>query len=1016
MKKILGYVVICLMVFSTVGVFKLVAFATAPEGHKVDICHKNGQSGNWNVLNVDENGWNGHGEHSDDFLYEGGDGNQEAWCADHSDSDDENNNDDEDDNDDEDNNDDTSTLIVKKVIVNNVENAEFSDFSFSVNGDDSVAFDGEDGINEVELEEGVYTVVESPMPANYTVSYENCSEVSLGDHHDDNKKFSNNHENDNDDEDEDDNDEHVAPICVITNTYVAPVDTCEADDVTSVIESSVSTQENGGDSSLVSYIHPAWVSSIASSVAAWIWGEDPIADPVNQVTETFTKTFNIVGTPKDSTLELAADNSFSVSVNGNVVAVDATEQNYGATKSYTIPASALVTGVNTVTFTVTNWAQDGGTSTSNPAGLIYKIVVHEDDCHIPSPTTATISAQKIVCDSEAKLPNWGNGGADITATTASDFLAADLAADDVQNCHLEPWTFEWAPNGTNNPGNNAGVSGGAWSTFTSTANVPAGSLVWVREVMQSGYVPFSGATTNLNDVESNNSAELYCSNDVLNYDNYDFIDPVVAGQTYHCIGFNALTKATNTCIAPVTTGGPESIVLGTSGEPSVQTILDTAGYTLDAQNDQTNVQEWDGTGNTVNFSVKYMGSQTGGNHVFGYYINNDLNTFVPLFQKGTQPGFPSVPAGVIGQDYTFSVPNATKVGFAISMYYNSNTYVWATKNSLNNSDGDHTVVYNPSANEYVISYEDLPLNSSDKDYNDTTVSVKVIGCEDNVPPPVYACSDDISNDSDGLVDANDPGCHSDGNVNNPQSYVPTDNDESNTVAECGDGIDNSDAEDSLVDSADPACHTDGNASNSESYDPNDTSETNNVVVVDQCPEGQHHVGEECVDNTDEEVTDVCPNLAGIQSTMPEGRHFNNSGNCVLGGSSGGSRSGGYTGGEVLGASICNWDVNTYMRKGYKNDAEQVKILQRDLLNGFMKFNLSVDGIFGPKTEEAVKAFQEAKKDKVLTPWNLTSPTGLFYKTTLVEAKNTICPEEILPIPSDLIPWSANRNQVPAPAN
>ena len=957
MKKILGYVVICLMVFSTVGVFKYVAFAqdgnqNNHEEHKISICHKNGDSGNWNVLNVDENSWSGHDGHSNDFLYDGGHDNQEAWCADHS----------------EDNNEHTSTLIVKKVIVNNVENAEFSDFSFSVNGDDSVAFDGEDGINEVELPEGVYSVVESPV-ANYTVSYENCSEVSLG-HHDDNKKFS--HDNDN---------EHIAPICVITNTYVAPVDTCEADDVMNVIESSVSTQEDGEDSELVSTIHPAWVSSIASSVAAWIWGEDPIADPVGQVTETFTKTFTIVGTPKDSTLELAADNSFSVSVNGNVVAVDATEYNYGATKSYTIPASALVTGVNTVTFTVTNFAQDGGTSSTNPAGLIYKIVVHEDDCQIPSPTTATISAQKIVCDSEAKLPNWGNGGADITATTATEFLAADLAADQVQNCHLAPWTFEWAPNGTNNPGNNAGVSGGAWSTFTSTANVPAGALVWVREVMQSGYVPFSGATTNLEDAESKNSAEVYCSNDVLNYDNYDFIDPVVAGQTYHCVGFNALTEATNTCVAPVTTGGPESIVLGTSGEPSVQTILDTAGYTLNAQNDQTNVQEWDGTGNTVNFSVKYIGSQTGGNHVFGYYINNDLNTFVPLFQKGTQPGFPAVPVGVIGQDYTFSVPNTTKVGFAISMYYNSNTYVWATKNSLNNSDGDHTVVYNPSANEYVISYEDLPLNSSDKDYNDTTVSVTVVGCEDNVPPPVcpvgqHLVGNECVND-EVVVDQCSAGFHHVG--------------ESCVADSCSDGIKNQ----------------------------NETEvDTGGVCtpVPPTCEQGQHYDGESCVDDTDEEVTDVCPNLEGMQSEMPEGRHLNNRGYCVNSSSSGGGRSSGYTGGEVLGASICNWDVNTYMRKGYKNDAEQVKILQRDLLNGFMKFNLPVDGVFGPKTEEAVKAFQDAKKDKVLTPWNLTSPTGLFYKTTLVEAKNTICPEEILPIPSDLIPWSANRNQVPAPAN
>lgn len=114
-------------------------------------------------------------------------------------------------------------------------------------------------------------------------------------------------------------------------------------------------------------------------------------------------------------------------------------------------------------------------------------------------------------------------------------------------------------------------------------------------------------------------------------------------------------------------------------------------------------------------------------------------------------------------------------------------------------------------------------------------------------------------------------------------------------------------------------------------------------------------------------------------------------------------------GQVLGAqdTACNWDINTYMRKGRKNNPAEVKILQRDLLNGYMHLNLKEDGMYGAKTEAGVKAFQISHKDKILTPWKLTIPTGIFYKTTLVEAKNTICPEVILPIPTDLIPWSLN---------
>jgi hypothetical protein len=119
------------------------------------------------------------------------------------------------------------------------------------------------------------------------------------------------------------------------------------------------------------------------------------------------------------------------------------------------------------------------------------------------------------------------------------------------------------------------------------------------------------------------------------------------------------------------------------------------------------------------------------------------------------------------------------------------------------------------------------------------------------------CSDGIDNDGDGLIDAADPGCHSDGNANNPSSYVPSDNDESNGTAgsstspskttnnnngagvkgsngsgnngkpQCSDGIDNDG--DNLVDEADPGCHTDGNAHNPSSYNPNDDSEANGAV-------------------------------------------------------------------------------------------------------------------------------------------------------------------------------------------
>jgi len=45
------------------------------------------------------------------------------------------------------------------------------------------------------------------------------------------------------------------------------------------------------------------------------------------------------------------------------------------------------------------------------------------------------------------------------------------------------------------------------------------------------------------------------------------------------------------------------------------------------------------------------------------------------------------------------------------------------------------------------------------------------------------------------------------------------------AAQCADGVDNADPEDEVADEADPGCHTDGDATNPDSYDPTDDDET-----------------------------------------------------------------------------------------------------------------------------------------------------------------------------------------------
>ena len=76
------------------------------------------------------------------------------------------------------------------------------------------------------------------------------------------------------------------------------------------------------------------------------------------------------------------------------------------------------------------------------------------------------------------------------------------------------------------------------------------------------------------------------------------------------------------------------------------------------------------------------------------------------------------------------------------------------------------------------------------------------------------CSDTQDNDGDGRIDAEDPGCHTDGDAANPDSYDPADDDESDP--ECSDTEDNDG--DGKIDAEDPDCIHDG------VYDPLDDSE------------------------------------------------------------------------------------------------------------------------------------------------------------------------------------------------
>ncbi len=102
------------------------------------------------------------------------------------------------------------------------------------------------------------------------------------------------------------------------------------------------------------------------------------------------------------------------------------------------------------------------------------------------------------------------------------------------------------------------------------------------------------------------------------------------------------------------------------------------------------------------------------------------------------------------------------------------------------------------------------------------------------------CSDGIENDTDGVsgapdgyTDALDPGCHTDGNRNNPTTYNRYGNSESNSTV-CRNNTD--DDGDGTKDMGDTGCHSDLDASNIATYLPYRTSEIHlDATVQAQLP-------------------------------------------------------------------------------------------------------------------------------------------------------------------------------------
>lgn len=208
-------------------------------------------------------------------------------------------------------------------------------------------------------------------------------------------------------------------------------DSCE--EVSMDYKSSTSTQVDSHDAVLVTQpVNGGWTAFIAG--ADWIWSEADVLDATVDITKEFTQTFTFEDAPSDVVLDIAADNSYVVKVNGVQVGEDAGEFNYRADgqDQITIPASAFVIGSNTVTFIVKNWGLTDSTPQTNPAGLMYKFTVNdcagdeddEDNCEENEGITEDedCNQEPTVCTSNVNLvTNGGFEAPDVSTGTWSIF-------------------------------------------------------------------------------------------------------------------------------------------------------------------------------------------------------------------------------------------------------------------------------------------------------------------------------------------------------------------------------------------------------------------------------------------------------------------------------------------------------------------------------------------------------------------------------------------------------------------
>jgi hypothetical protein len=751
-----------------------------------------------------------------------------------------------------------------------------------------------------------------------------------------------------------------------------PVETQQCD----VISDTTNIIEDGSTPATETWVHPNWVQSIVDSLAKWIWNSEYVLDPTVDETETFTKTFTVGGPIDSADIKIAADNGYKLEINGNLV-VDklTTEYNFITIQGPTDVKSYLVDGTNTIKFTVMNFGRQGNTSTQNPAGLLYSLSIVSATCSSESvPEEPPIDQ----CVDETIDGSWADSVIDFNQAKRKDgsnVLPARSNSADV----LGP--SNWTAGGSTGF-ISLGFGGSITVAFDSFVPNVDGADISIHEATNGTY-PLEQANVEVS--QDGTNWELAGVADNIPTSKISYID--FSSTSFSWIKYVRVTDTSTPSLFSNDGDGfdldaidvTQQVCDEPKEEPKFSTVtmckIDTdqnplSGWTLmlKGENIQTGLSVPANLSSGVNSSDLLSGVS---------YIAKAVGTW--LNQGGANP---------VDAEYSTTDAWANQMD-GYTGYQND-----ILELQINNQFDpiSNWGAYN-SAHTYAQSFIPSttgPANFRIFDGTGTTQNEGWFG--DNSG----SLSVDINKGYSGITGGD--GCTTFTEV--PYGTYTTDEimkDGWENVSGLGEVTVN---------------------------DPTESFTIINQIIPEELLPEQELCTDELANNTGEvlpctynqnEVVDMCPNIEGIQESIPEGKELDDSKNCIdtiIPTVTRRGSSGGFIGGRVLGASTgevlgdsttCGIYIEKYMRKGYKNNVDAVKKLQK-FLNDYLQSGLKVDGIFGTETENAVKQFQAKHSDKVLLPWKLKGPTGIFYITTQTEVNNIMCPDLKLPTPA-LIPLS-----------